>query len=58
MDVGGTQSGFDVEAGDRRGDVILILHQKKKARAVDRAGRGRTGVCVCVCACKHVFRCD
>lgn len=50
VEVRRTASWFD--AGDRRGDVILTLHQEEK-RCDGR--RGRRG---CVCACVCVQACD
>lgn len=56
MDVKGTFSGLDVDAGDRRRDIILILHQKKEL-CVGQGETGVVGLCVwCVCVC--VQACD
>lgn len=46
-DVTGTQSGFDVEAGDRRGEIISFLHLKQNVCVVDRV---REVECMHVCA--------
>lgn len=56
MDVKRTFSGLDVDAGDRRRDIILILHQKKEL-CVRQGETGVVGLCV-RCVCVSAQACD